>query len=101
MLRFITDFVIFFATMALATVPVTKVARAVRRRHNRRKWLMWAGIVAFVVAGLGWSSRDLVTACKSERNEGCIDIGGAGSQFLFVATFVMFALGSAYMMWND
>ena len=81
--------------------PLARVAKLAKRRFNREKWLGAAAIVAFIVAGLGWSSRDLVTACKAERNEGCIDIGGAGSQFLFITIFVLVALGNAYMMYND
>lgn len=101
MARFAVDIVIFFAVMALSTLPLAYVARLVKRRHNRRKWMAWAASVAVAVAGLGWSSRDLQKGCKSQNNDGCIDIGGAGSQFLLVAVFVLFALSSAYMMYND
>lgn len=101
MARFAVEFVVFFAVMALSTLPLAHVAKLSKRRHKRRKWLRSAAFVALVVAALGWSSRDLQEGCRAERNEGCIDVGGAGSQLLLVATFVLFALAAAYMMYND
>ncbi len=101
MVRFIVEFVVLFAIMGLSTLPLTRVARIVKRRHNQRRWLRAAAICAFAVALLGWSSRDLQSGCRAERNEGCIDVGGVGSQVLIVALFVIFSLASAYMMYND
>jgi hypothetical protein len=101
MLRFIVDLAIFLAITTLATVPHAKVAKYVERRHNTRKWMKWAFVVALLTAGVGWSSRDLQAGCKQERNEGCVDVGGAGSQVLILGCFVMFALASAYMLYND
>ena len=101
MLRFMVDLAIFLAITTLATVPHAKVAKFVKRRHDTRKWMKWSFVVALVTAGLGWSSRDLQAGCRQERNEGCVDVGGAGSQVLFIGAFVMFALTAAYMMYND
>lgn len=101
MLRFLLEFAIYFALMALATLPLALAAKYAQRRYNRKKWLRGAAITALIVAGLGWSSRDLVSSCRSERNEGCIDIGGVGSQVLFVAAFVIVALGNAYLTYRD
>ena len=101
MQKFIVDLAIFLAITTLATVPHAKVAKFVERRHDTRKWMKWAFVVALLTAGLGWSSRDLQAACKQQRNEGCIDVGGAGSQVLFISGFVVFALASAYMLYND
>lgn len=101
MVRFIIEFVVFFAIMAVSTLPLRRVSQTVRRRFNQKNWLRGAAILAFVTAVLGWSSRDLQQGCLAERNEGCIDVGGAGSQFLLVGGFVAFALVSAYMKYND
>jgi len=101
MLRFSIDFTVFLAITTLATVPHARVAQIVKRRHDTRKWMRWAVVVTLLTAALGWSSRDLQTSCKQERNEGCIDIGGAGSQLLLIGGFVVFALASAYMLYND
>jgi hypothetical protein len=101
MQKFIVELAIFLAITTLATVPHAKVAKYVERPHNTRKWMKWAFLVALLTAGLGWSSRDLQAGCKQERNEGCVDAGGAGSQMLFLGCFVMFALTSAYMLYND
>ena len=101
MLRFVIEFVVFFAILMLSTFPLRRVARIVKRGYNHKKWIRAAAVVSLAAAGLGWSSRDLQQGCLAERNEGCIDVGGAGTQFLLVGGFVIFALISAYMVYND
>lgn len=101
MLRFIIEFVVFFVIMAASTLPLKRVSTLVQRRFSFKAWLRGAGLVAFTTALLGWSSRDLQRGCLAERNDGCIDFGGAGTQFLLVGGFVAFALISAYLKYND
>jgi len=101
MARFLVEFLIFFAILALSTLPAKYVASIVKRRFSVMKWMRGTAITALVVAGLGWSSRDLQAGCMAERNNGCIDFGGAGSQALVLSGFVLFALSSAYLMYRD
>ena len=101
MARFFTDFLIYFAITAASSYVVTRVAAHVRRRHNQRKWIMWAAIISAAAAAMGWSSRALVNDCLSERNEGCVDAGGAGWQLILIVGYVIFALISAYLLYND
>lgn len=77
------------------------VARRVRRRVRPRVWFGSAIAAAFAVAALGWSSRDLTQKCLQERNGGCVDIGGAGTQFVIVVGYVLFALASAFLLVRD
>jgi len=101
MLRFISEFLIFFVILAASVLPLRQVSIMVKRRFSLKKWLRAAAIVAFAVAGLGWSSRDLQEKCLAENNEGCIDAGGAGTQFVIVAGFIVVALASAYLAYRD
>ncbi len=101
MLRFIIEFVIFFAALMVCTLPLKRVAVIAKRRFSQKKWTRAAAIMAFATAGLGWSSRDLQQGCLAERNQGCVDVGGIGTQILLVGGFAAFALISAYMMYND
>ena len=101
MLRFIIEFVIFFTILIASTLPLKRVSSIVKRRFSQKKWLRAAAIVAFSTAGLGWSSRDLQRGCRAEDNQGCVDIGGVGSQVLLIGGFMTFALVSAYLMYND
>lgn len=101
MFRFVIEFVLFFAFLMACTLPLQRVAVIAKRRFNQKKWIRAAAIMAFATAGLGWSSRDLQQACRAERNQGCIDVGGVGTQFLLVGGFAVFALVSAYTMYND
>ena len=101
MLRFIIEFVVFFGFLMLCTVPVWFVAARVKRRIAFKKWVRAAAILAFITAGLGWSSRDLQQSCLAEVNRGCIDIGGVGTQFLLLGGFATYSLGYTYLMWRD
>ncbi|MCH9804583.1 hypothetical protein K0U73_12385 [bacterium] len=101
MVKFIVQFVIFFVIFVLSLLPLKRVSTIISRRFNQKKWLRGAAITAFIVAGLGWSSRNLQQACRSERNDGCVDIGGVGSQVVVAGLFIIFALASAYMAYND
>lgn len=101
MLKFIMEFLIFFAIFAVSIWPVKRASTYVQRRFNQKKWLRAAGIAAFATAGLGWSSRNLQQDCLSERNNGCVDAGGAGTQAVLVIGFVLFSLISAYMIYRD
>ena len=101
MFTFITEFVVLFVVLALSIWPLKRAAAYAQRRFNQTKWLRAAGIMAFAVAGLGWSSRALRQECFAERNNGCVDAGGAGTQAVLVVGFIGFALVSAYMTYND
>ena len=101
MLKFIVEFAIFFAIFVLSVLPLKRVSTIVRRRFNQRKWLRAAGIMAFAVAGLGWSSRSLQRDCFAQRNEGCVDAGGVGTQAVLIIGFILFALTSAYLTYRD
>ncbi|MFT4988777.1 MAG: protein-S-isoprenylcysteine O-methyltransferase Ste14 [Acidimicrobiales bacterium] len=101
MLRFIIEFVAFFAALALFTLPLQRVASVAKRRFSQKKWIRGAAIVALVTAILGWSSRELQQECRAERNEGCVDPGAIGLQVVLIGGFALFALASAYMMYND
>ena len=101
MLRFLVDFVIYFAITAASSFVVAWVATRGRRRHRQRKWLKWAAVISAAAAAMGWSSRSLRDDCLSERNEGCIDAGGAGWQLILIVGYVLFALGSAYFLYHN
>lgn len=100
-MRFVLDFAVFFAILAASTLPRLRIARQSRRRHNTGVWLASAGAVALAAAGLGVSSRSLVDSCLQEVNDGCVDAGGAGLQFVLVAGFILVALSSAYLLTRD
>lgn len=100
-LTFLVQLVIFGAITGSSAAVAWRVAKLARRRFNTRKWAIGAGIFALAAALVGWSSRSLTNACLSERNDGCIDFGGAGTQFLLLLGYVTWALGSAYFMWNE
>ena len=101
MLRFIVELVVFFAILAVATLPHERVSKIVRRRYDRKKWMRAAGITALFCAVLGWSSRSLQQDCLAERNNGCVDAGGVGTQLVVLGGFVAFALISAYFAYRD
>jgi hypothetical protein len=99
--RFIIEFVIFFLVMWSCTLPLQRVAAIARRRFSQKKWIRAAAVMALIVASLGWSSRDLQQACMAEQNDGCVDPGGVGTQVVIIGGFALFALLSAYLMYND
>lgn len=100
-MRFLTDFAIFSAILSASAVVVLVVAKRVQRRVRPKVWIASATGCAFAVAALGWSSRDLTQKCLQERNGGCVDIGGTGTQFVIMVGYVLFALASAMMLARD
>lgn len=99
--RFLGELVIYGAIMGAAAMAVITVAKRVRRRVRPRMWIGSAIGCALAVAILGWSSRDLTQQCLAERNGGCVDLGGTGTQFLIVVGYIIFALSSAFMLARD
>ena len=100
-MTFITQLLLFSAITFASTLPLMKVSQIVRKPFNRRRWFGSAAIFALVAAGLAAISRNLVDSCLAERNNGCVDIGGAGGQALLLGGFVGWALLSAYLTYNE
>jgi len=92
--RFLAELIIFSGFLLLCTVPVSKINQQLRRFDKPRKWYMAAAICALTAAIIGWSSRVLVEDCLSEINDGCIDIGGQGLQFVIVGGYAVVALAT-------
>jgi len=101
MTNFLIELVVFGAITGAATLFVARIHRLARRRFKRRNWILTAAAISVATAGIGWTSRDLTSKCLLERNEGCVDPGGAGWQFLLVGGFVVWALSTAYFVWNE
>lgn len=100
-MRFIIEFIVFGALMFASAVPVFVVGKRLRLRVRPPIWAGSAALCALVVAIVGWSSRDLQQKCLQERNDGCIDFGGAGTQFVIVAGYVIFAVATAFLLARD
>jgi len=98
--RFLTELVVFNALCLIAALPVAHINKQLRRFDRPRKWFIGAVIAATTAAVLGWSSRVLVEDCLSEINDGCVDIGGQGLQFILVGGYIVFAL-AAWKMTKD
>lgn len=93
-MRFLAELVIFNAACLLASLPVANINKQLRRFDKPKKWYRAAVICAVVAAIMGWSSRVLVEDCLSEVNDGCVDIGGTGLQFLIIGGYIVAALAS-------
>lgn len=100
-MRFLGEFVVFGVIMFASCFAVITVGKRVRRRVRPKFWAGSAAACALLAAVIGWSSRNLQESCLQERNEGCIDAGGAGTQLLIVAGYVVFALASAFLLARD
>jgi len=99
-MRFAAELVIFNGVLLLSTLPVASINKQLRRFDRPRKWYIAAVVCATIAAITGWSSRVLVQDCLSEINDGCVDIGGQGLQFIILGGFIVFAL-STYKMTKD
>ena len=99
-MRFAAELVIFNALAFVAAIPVVRINRLLRRFDKPRTWRIAGVVCATISAIIGWSSRILVEQCLSEINDGCVDIGGQGTQFVIMAGYVVAALGS-YKMTKD
>ena len=100
-MRSIGEFLLYGALLGASAMAVIVVAKRVQRRVKPRVWVASALGCALLVAVLGWSSRDLTQKCLSERNEGCVDAGGVGTQVVIVGAYVVFALASAFLLARD
>ncbi len=99
-MRFVAELVIFNAIAFIVAIPVVRINMLLKRFKKPRTWRIAGFVCATVAAIIGWSSRILVEQCLSEINDGCIDIGGQGLQFVIMAGYVVAAL-SSYKMTKD
>lgn len=82
-------FITSLLAMLILAVPLFLVAGRRKRMNVVVRFVGIALLLALLLTGVSITSNSLVQRCEEAGNNNCVDYGGAGVQFLIVASFAV------------